>query len=100
MAAETEVVFPRSLSSIFPAAAQQVYIETYKKSWATTVAGTQDGLSRESLVARDSWDAVKREFMQDDVTHKWYRIGEQIPVQETRAEKQSVFDAIRSLFRR
>lgn len=102
MAIETEVVFPRSMRDIFPAAAQQVYIETYKQSWAKSAEGTHDQLSLEGVAARDAWDAVRREFMEDTVTHKWRRIGEQTTdlTGETRTDKRSFLGTVKSLFKR
>jgi len=85
---------------MFPAAAQQLYLETYKQSWETTVAGTQDNLSRESVAARDAWDAVRREFTQDAVTHKWQRIGEQVATEPTRFDKRSFVGKVMNLFKR
>ncbi len=99
MAAETEVVFPRSLSDIYPAAAQQVYIETYKKSFATSDGDTRDRLSRESVASRDAWDAVGREFVQDSVTHKFHRIGEQAAV-AGQGGKKSLLGTVKGLFKR
>jgi cation transport regulator ChaB len=99
MAAETEVVFPRSLRNLYPVAAQQLYIETYKKSMAIKTATTRDGLSRESIAARDAWTAVGREFTQDAVTHKWHRIGEQVAPESTRTDKRSLLGTVKGLFK-
>jgi cation transport regulator ChaB len=97
--ARAEVVFPRSLSDIYPAAAQQIYIETYKHSLATTAAGTRDSLSAESMASRDAWNAVQREFMQDAVTHKWSRIGEQVALASNRTDKRTLMGAIKGMFK-
>ena len=100
MAAETEVVFPRSLSDIYPAAAQQLYIETYKQSWASSEAATRDSLSRESVAARDAWDAVRREYTQDAVTHKWSRNGDQVAAEPTRTGKHSFLGMVKGMLKR
>ena len=76
MTVEPEVVFPRTMRDIYPAAAQQLYIDTYKNSFADSATGTSNQLSRESVAARDAWNAVKREYEEDHLTHKWRRIGE------------------------
>ena len=100
MAAETEVVFPRGLSDIYPAAAQQLYIETYKQSWSKPQGETLDRLSRESVAARDAWDAVGRQFTQDSVTHKWRRNGEEAAVASSGSGKRSILGSIKGIFKR
>jgi len=100
MAAESEVVFPRALSDIYPVAAQKLYIETYKHSWAYSVTGTRDSLSRESMAARDAWDAVGRLFIQDAVTHKWRPVGEQAAADSRQMGKRSFLGAIKGLLKR
>ena len=99
MAAQTEVVFPRSLSDIYPAAAQHLYIETYKQSWTNSVAGTSTALSREGVAARDAWDAVRREFMDDPATHKWRRISDLAAAEPTRTDKRSFLGTVKGLFK-
>ena len=100
MTIETEVVFPRSMRDIFPAAAQQVYIEAYKQSWAKSAEGTHDQLSLEGVAARDAWDAVRREFMEDSLTHKWRRTGEQVATEPTRTDNRSFLGKVKNLFKR
>jgi cation transport regulator ChaB len=100
MTVETEVVFPRAMRDIYPAAAQQLYIETYKRTWAESKIGTSNQLSRESVAARDAWDAVKREFVEDSLTHKWRRVGDQATANVTHAEKGSFMSIIKRLFKR
>jgi cation transport regulator ChaB len=100
MAAETEVVFPRALSDIYPVAAQQLYIETYKQSWAKSEAATRDSLSRESVAARDAWDAVGRAYVQDPVTHKFRSAGDQIVVEAARMGKRTFLGTVKGLFKR
>ena len=94
---EIAIEFPKSQRDLFPAAAQQLYIVTYKQSWAESARGTADQLSHESVAARDAWDAVKRAFVQDFVTHTWRAIGDPV---ETSAEKRSILSAIKRLFKR
>lgn len=100
MTVETEVVFPRALRDIYPAPAQQLYIETYNQSWATAVAGSRDSLSRESVAARDAWEAVGRLYSQDPVTHKIQRIGDQVAAEPTHTEKHTFLGTIKGLFKR
>lgn len=99
---QNEVEFPRALRDMFPPEAQALYVETYKQSWARSVQGSndmsKDKLSREGAVARDAWEAVKREFEEDTVTHKWHRIGEQAAPQK--AAGGSILGVLRRMFRR
>lgn len=101
-AVENEVVFPKALRDIFPGEAQKVYVDTYKRSWSGFGEGNGNGseLSRESVAARDAWNAVRREFEEDSITHKWHRIGEQAAAGEVRAAKGSLLDSIKSAFKR
>ena len=101
-AIENEVVFPRALRDIFPMDAQKLYIDTYTLSWRGfgEGKGNVSELSRESVAARDAWDAVRREFEDDSITHKWHRIGEQAAVGGAQAGKSSLLDAIKSAFKR
>ena len=94
---DIEVEFPKSQRDLFPAVAQQLYIETYKHSMAKSVEGNSNQLSHEGVAARDAWDAVRREFIQDSVTHKWRAIGGQA---DMLAEKGSFLDTFKRLFKR
>ncbi len=98
MAAPVEPVveFPKSQRDLFPAAAQQLYIQTYKQSFAESAKGNSSQLSHESIAARDAWEAVKRVFVQDHVTHKWHALGD---VGELPVEKPSILNAIKRLFK-
>lgn len=100
MAVEIEVVFPRSMRDIYPAAAQQLYIEMYKQSLANSEKGTRNQLSLEGVAARDAWDAVRREFAEDPVTHKWRHVGDQASVAETRPKDRSILSTVKHLFGR
>lgn len=100
MAAETEVVFPHSLSDIYPMAAQEIYVNTYKQSWAKSGEAARDNLSRESVAARDAWDAVWREFTQDSVTHKWHRIGDHVAADATQTGKRSFLSTVKGMLKR
>ena len=101
-ALQNEVVFPKALRDIFPIEAQKVYIDVYKQSWNEFNEGNGNGreLSRESVAARDAWDAVRREFEVDSITHKWHRIGEQAAAGGAQTGKRSLMDAIKGVFKR
>lgn len=100
MTVETEVVFPRALRDIYPAPAQQLYIETYKQSWAAAETATKDSLSRESMAARDAWGAVGRVYEQDPVTHRFRLIGDQVAAVSPRTDKRSFVGTVKGLFKR
>jgi cation transport regulator ChaB len=100
MTTETEVVFPRALRDIYPAPAQQLYIETYKKSWAVTEESSRDNLSRESVAARDAWDAVGRLYTQDPVTHKFRRSGDQVAAEPSQMGRRTFLGTLKGLFKR
>jgi len=99
MATPTEIAveFPKSQRDLFPAAAQQLYIETYKRSFADSAKGNSNQLSHDSVAARDAWDAVKRAYEQDHVTHKWRAIGGAALIP---AEKGSFMSTLKRLFKR
>lgn len=94
---EIKVEFPKAHRDLYPVAAQQIYIDTYKQSFAESAKGTNDQLSRESIASRDAWNAVRRAFVQDDITHKWRAIGDPVVAP---AEKRTVISAIKGLFNR
>ena len=100
MTVQAEVVFPVALSDIYPASAKQLYIDTYKQSWDTSVEGRVDGLSRESCASRDAWGAVMREYSQNQVTHKWYHNGDPNAGAKTSAGKRSFLGTVKGLFKR
>lgn len=94
---QIEVEFPKSQRDLFPPEAQQLYIETYKQSFADTARGNSDQLSHESVAARDAWGAVKRQFEEDPVTHKWRAIGGQVAAP---VKKDSLLDGFKRMFKR
>ena len=97
--AGAEVVFPRSLANLYPIEAQKLYIEAYKTSMANNAKATVGSLSLESSAARDAWEAMQREFVQDPITHKVHRVGEQAP-EPAPAAKRSLLDSVKGLFKR
>ena len=91
------VEFPKTQRDLFPAAAQLLYVETYKKSRAESVVGSSDNLTQDAAAARDAWDAVHRAYKQDDVTHKWRAIGEATTVA---AAKPGILGSFKNLFKK
>jgi cation transport regulator ChaB len=99
MTTTPEVVFPRTQRDLFPAAAQALYISTYKKSMAESVKGDSSQLSPESVASRDAWDAVFREYTQDPVTHKWGANAKAGMPASLPPVKNSLLNTFRNLFK-
>jgi cation transport regulator ChaB len=97
--AQDNAMFIRSLPMNLPPAAQHVYVDAYKQSMAKPVEGLPDAQSRESVADRDAWDAVRREFIEDPLTHKWSHVGDHAPAEETRSPERSVLARIRGLLK-
>jgi cation transport regulator ChaB len=95
---QTPIVFPIGLRDIYPLEAQQLYIQTYKQTMEQFKPN--GGLSREGAAARDAWDAVRREFVEDPETHKWYRKGEPTPSSKNKANSPSIRNTLKGLFKR
>lgn len=94
---ETEVEFPKSLRDLFPSAAQALYIEAYRRSFAESKAGHVNQMSHESVAARDAWHAVRLRFIEDPITHKWRAIGE---AALAHVEKPGLLSRIKKMFAR
>ena len=97
---ENKVFFPPSLRDIFPPDAQKLYTDAYKQAWEGANAGSSGDLVREGVASRDAWAALRREFIDDPVTHKWRHIGEQATAEEARPQKRSLLGTIKRLFKR
>jgi cation transport regulator ChaB len=89
--------FPKALRDLFPPAAQVLYMETYARSLADATSTNRSQLSNEGVATRDAWDAVRRVYEEDSVTHKWRLIGE---AAQPAASKPSLFHALKKLFGR
>jgi cation transport regulator ChaB len=94
-----KVEFPKSQRDLFPLAAQELYVETYKKSYADSVRGDSAQLSHEGVASRDAWFAVKSQYVEDHVTHKWLPVGGVAPA-EVHAQKPSLLGRIKLMFKR
>ncbi len=77
---------PDTVSDVLPQEAQEIYLETYNRSWETYDKDRESAMSREAVANRDGWTAVKREFTKDDESGKWYPAGE-APEREDEAEE-------------
>ena len=100
MSAETLVEFPRAMRDLFPVAAQQLYVETYKQSWAKSAEATGNELSREGAASRDAWNAVRREYIEDPTSHKWRRIDEPTAAPGVRSADRSLLGRLKGWFKR
>ncbi|MCL4506695.1 MAG: ChaB family protein [Chloroflexi bacterium] len=75
---EQKQVLSHTLRDVLPEAAQQLYIKVYEQSWDQYDPQRDGPTTREAVASRDAWNAVTREFVQDDATHKWHRKGETV----------------------
>jgi cation transport regulator ChaB len=96
--AQDETMFIRTLPMNLPPSAQHIYVDAYKQSMAKPVESIP-GAQRETVADRDAWDAVRREFVENPLTHKWSQIGAHTPVEETPAVERSVLTRIRNLLK-
>lgn len=93
---DIKVEFPKSQRDLFPAAAQQLYIEAYRQALVDSSNSNNAQLSIQGIAARDAWEAVKRAYIQDPVTHIWRAIGEAAPVQP---KQRSLIDIVKGWFK-
>ena len=94
-----QVTSPHALVDMYPIDAQQLYIDTCKQSLGNSAGETRDHLSRESVAAYDAWDAVYREFTQEQVTHHG-RHGSDTSITESKQTgKHSLVDTVKGIFK-
>jgi cation transport regulator len=74
---ETKEDLPKSLRDWLPEEAQELYLKVYQKAWNGYEEEEGGQLSRDSVANRDAMAAVRREFVEDQQTHEWYRRGEE-----------------------
>ena len=86
---------PDTIRDVLPVEAQHVYLETYQTSWGTYQEGQGGEMGQEAVAHRDGWNAVKRDFVKNENTGRWYKEGE-MP-EEKEEETSGVVDAIKSL---
>ncbi|MFO7743263.1 MAG: ChaB family protein [Anaerolineae bacterium] len=67
---------PDTVQDVLPPEAQKVYMEAYNRSWETYDEEKTSEMSQEAVANRDAWTVVKREFVEDTKTGKWYPVDE------------------------
>jgi cation transport regulator len=88
---------PDTIRDVLPEDAQHIYLEAYQRSWETYKEGQGGEMGREAVAHRDGWNAVKREYVKDEGTGKWYKEGE-MPEDEEQEEDTGLVDAVKSVF--
>lgn len=90
---------PDTLRDVLPREAQEVYVEAYNDSWRSYDEEKTSEMSRAAVANRDGWAAVKREFVEDEETGKWYRAGE-VPeeVEGEQEEEGGILDEAEDAF--
>ena len=73
---------PQTLRDVLPERGQDIYLRAYQKAWDMYTEGP-GVLSRDVLAHQQGWTALQHEYVQDQGTGKWYRIGE-APTKEER----------------
>ncbi len=93
---DTIADLPESLTSVLPEEAQEVYLEAYKTSWEAYEEHQGGELDREAVAHRDGWTAVRREYVKDESTGRWYPEGE-LP-EEEEEEEEGLLEEITDVF--
>ena len=71
---------PPTIRDVLPERGQDIYLKAYQRAWDTYAEGP-GVLSRDVLAHQQGWTALQHEYVQDQRTGKWYRIG-QAPIKE------------------
>jgi cation transport regulator len=66
---------PRTIRDVLPEPGQDIYLRAYQKAWDMYTEG-QGYLSRDVMAHQQGWTALQHEYVQDQGTGKWRRIGE------------------------
>jgi cation transport regulator len=88
---------PKTIKDVIPVGAQHVYLESYQRSYETYQEGQGGEMGREAVAHRDGWNAVKRDYVKNEKTGKWYKEGE-MPEEEEVEEDSGLVETIKSAF--
>ena len=81
MSYDTLQDLPSDIRAVLPREAQELYLEVYQKSWDTYDEAEGGDMGRPSVAHRDAWSAVRREYVKDESSGRWYAKGE-LPEEE------------------
>jgi cation transport regulator len=95
MVYKTKEDLPQSLRDWLPEEAQELYLKVYQETWDSYTEEEGGELSRDSVANRDAMAAVRREFVEDQQTHEWYRRGEEHKAEE---KKEGLIAKVAHLF--
>lgn len=85
---------PESIKLDLPEEAQTIYFEAYNQAYENYNAEEEPGeTGRQSVATRKAWATVKRDYVHDEETGKWYRRGEE-PAEDESQEDASLLDKI------
>ena len=93
MGYESKSDLPPTIRDVLPEHAQELYLQAHQKGWDEYEEG-QGYLSRDGVAHQRGWTAVQLEYIHDQGTGKWHRIGEE-PAKET--DQQSFWDKLKAI---
>jgi cation transport regulator len=96
MSYETIEDLPSDLRAILPREAQELYLDVYQRSWETYEEEQGGDMGQESVAHRDAWSAVRREYVKDEGSGRWYPKGD-LPEDEE-DEDEGLIDKIKDVF--
>jgi cation transport regulator len=82
------------MRDVLPERAQGLYLKAYNQAWDEYREG-QGYLSRDGVAHQRGWTAVQHEYVQDQRTGRWHRIGEAPAEYE---ESRGFLGKLKSLF--
>jgi len=91
---ESKSDLPPTIRDVLPEYAQELYLQAYQKGWDEYKEG-QGYLSRDGVAHQRGWTAVQHEYVQDQGTGKWHRIGQESAKQE---EQQGLWAKLKAIF--
>ena len=87
---------PHWMQSTLPKDALELYLEGYRRGWELYSEDASSKLDRAEAAHREGWNAITREFEQDEGMGKWHRIGEEVEKEEQGSK--TLIDRIRDIF--
>jgi cation transport regulator len=73
---ENKSDLPPTIRDVLPEHAQELYLQAYQKAWDEYEKG-HGYLSRDGSAHQRGWTAVQHEYVQDQGTGEWHRMGEE-----------------------
>ena len=86
---------PGTMRDTMPREALEIYLDAYNEALEEYEEAEGGEAGREAVAHRNAMHAVKREFVHDDDTQKWYRKGEKPEPEEE--EEEGIIDTLKDL---